>query len=109
MNYFHYNYPPGGGWTHPYLAPFRAGHMSLQPQYCLFDFNQSVIFPRKAPLNMCRLPDRFSWSGTPEYHPMDLNQGELDYDPFAFDVGCLGFFLLQKFHVRMRLLCLRRS
>ena len=106
MNYFHYNYPPGGGWTHPYLAPFRAGHMSLQPQYCLFDFNQSVIFPRKAPLNMCRLPDRFSWSGTPQYHPMDLNQGELDIDPFAFDVGCMGFFLLQNFHVRMRLLCL---
>ena len=99
MNYFEYNSPAGIG-DHPDLIPFRAGNMSLSPQYCLFDFNLSVLFPRDAPLHICRLPADLASCGAPRYHPPDLQQGELDYNPFAFDVGCMGQFFLQCFHVR---------
>lgn len=58
--------------------------------YCLFDFDISRIFPRDAPLNACRSPSTESYEGTPLYHPLDTSCGEYDYNPFAYDVACLG-------------------
>lgn len=58
--------------------------------YCLFDFDISLIFPCDAPLHACRRPANESYGGAPPYHPLDASCGEYDYDPFAFDVGCLG-------------------
>ncbi|EIW63526.1 uncharacterized protein TRAVEDRAFT_43812 [Trametes versicolor FP-101664 SS1] len=31
-----------------------------------------------------------SYEGTPLYHPLDTSCGEYDYNPFAYDVACLG-------------------
>ena len=100
MNFFELN-TSGSSTLHPDRAKFRAKRMPLMPQYCLFDFNLSTVFPRKASLNICRLPHDLSWCGTPRYHPPDLKQGELDYNPFMFDVGCMGYMLLHNTHVRI--------
>ncbi|KAI1791563.1 hypothetical protein LXA43DRAFT_889096 [Ganoderma leucocontextum] len=69
------------------LDEHRRGPDAL---HCLMDFDRSVMFPPGTPIEACRLPaDAASVSGTP-YQPPDLDLGEHDYDPFAFDVGCLG-------------------
>ncbi len=67
--------------------------------YCLFDFNMSVQFPLDTPLRECRLVTNdhiFSYS---PFRPLDLNYGEYDYDPFAYDVACLGNMFRSKFAV----------
>ncbi|PIL33028.1 hypothetical protein GSI_04477 [Ganoderma sinense ZZ0214-1] len=58
--------------------------------HCLMDFDRSLKFPLDTPLDACRLPaDESLVSATP-FQPFDLSLAEHDYDPFAFDVGCLG-------------------
>ncbi|KAF8870677.1 hypothetical protein BD779DRAFT_519485 [Infundibulicybe gibba] len=37
-----------------------------------------------------RLSSHFALCGTLQYHPDDINHGEFDYDPFAFDVALMG-------------------
>ncbi|EIW63542.1 uncharacterized protein TRAVEDRAFT_17848 [Trametes versicolor FP-101664 SS1] len=67
------------------------GHRSPSDvHYCIYDFDISRIFPPNAPLNACRRPASDSYEGAPPYHPLDASCGEYYYDPFAFDVGCLG-------------------
>jgi hypothetical protein len=39
----------------------------------------------------------------PIHRPYDTAHGELDYDSFAWDVGCLGIVLCQEFQVRLAL------
>ncbi|KAF8511773.1 hypothetical protein JB92DRAFT_2932229, partial [Gautieria morchelliformis] len=39
-----------------------------------------------------------SWIGGQD-QPYDTRQGELDYGPFAFDVGCLGVLFCKHFQV----------
>lgn len=67
--------------------------------YCLFDFDISCSFARDAPLDACRRPSRESFDGAPAYHPRDTMHGEHDYDPFAYDVGCLGNLYIIMFAV----------
>ncbi|KAI0630194.1 hypothetical protein C8Q77DRAFT_1136856 [Trametes polyzona] len=62
--------------------------------YCLFDFDICHIFPLDAPLQACRRPADEAWAGAPSYQPDDVWRGEHDYDPFAYDVACLGYFLV---------------
>jgi len=57
------------------------------------------MFPPTSTTVERRLPYNLSWDGTMN-QPHDTSQGELDYDPFAFDVGCLGVLFCQKFQVR---------
>nr|VWO98223.1 Methyltransf_11 domain-containing protein [Ganoderma boninense] len=58
--------------------------------HALMDFDRSLKLPLDTPLDACRLPENESLvSGTP-FGPLDFSLGEHDYDPFAFDVGCLG-------------------
>ncbi len=67
--------------------------------YCLIDFNMSVQLPLNTPLRECRLVTKdhiFSYS---PFRPLDLNYGEYDYDPFAYDVACLGNMFRSKFAV----------
>jgi hypothetical protein len=57
--------------------------------YVLVDFNISIQFLQSLTPAERYLPPEFSWCG-PYAQPADTEQGELDYDPFVFDVGCLG-------------------
>ncbi|PIL33029.1 hypothetical protein GSI_04478 [Ganoderma sinense ZZ0214-1] len=58
--------------------------------HCLMDFDRSLKLPLSTSLDTCRLSaDESMVSGTP-YQPPDLNLAEHDYNPFAYDVGCLG-------------------
>ncbi|TDL14140.1 hypothetical protein BD410DRAFT_699639, partial [Rickenella mellea] len=83
--------------NHEGAARHRAGLLSMPARYCLFDFNLSVIFPPDKPFKDCRLPSYLAEQGAPWFHPPDVLQGELDYDPFAFDVGCMGNLFLGEF------------
>ncbi|KAG6849042.1 hypothetical protein H0H93_011841 [Arthromyces matolae] len=75
-------------------APLRSqGKLT----YALFDFSLSTMFPSSASLMECRLPSALSFRNYPSQRPSDTIQGELDYNPFIFDVGMLGKFLLSSF------------
>ncbi|KAF8890496.1 kinase-like domain-containing protein [Infundibulicybe gibba] len=82
INQFSYNHLFG----HEERIPHRA---SQQARYCLIDFDISLIVP----VGTNRLPAELSAAGTPWHHPKDLYQGEWDYDPFAYDVACMGMML----------------
>ena len=58
--------------------------------HCLMDFNRSLKFPSGKSLDACRLPGEAALVSATPYQPLDLNLAEHDYDPFAFDVACLG-------------------
>ncbi|KAF8503080.1 kinase-like domain-containing protein [Gautieria morchelliformis] len=70
----------------------RDGHLA----YAIIDFDISIMFPPTATREECRLPSNLSWDGAYD-QPHDTKQGELDYDPFAFDVGCLGILFCERF------------
>ena len=72
----------------------RDGHLA----YAIIDFDISIVFPPTATREECRLPSNLSFDGAPN-QPHDTRQGELDYDPFAFDVGCLGVLFCEEFQV----------
>jgi serine/threonine protein kinase len=76
-------------------GPLRsAGHLV----YALLDFDISIQFPPNSTPADMRLPSFLSWWGS--YNkPADTALGELDYDPFAFDVGCLGVLFWNRFGV----------
>jgi hypothetical protein len=75
-------------------------------QYALFDFDISIMFkPDSTPAER-RLPSKFSWHGG--YHqPYDTSQGELDYDPFAIDVACMGNFFREDLQVCLQTHCVQ--
>ena len=61
-----------------------------------------MLFPPNTPHSQRVLPVENSNSGTSEYHPRD-GQGEdvnATYDPFAFDVACMGGVLCEIMNVR---------
>jgi hypothetical protein len=70
-----------------------------RPLYAIFDFDISVVFPRAASPRQRRLPYWRSFQGQLRGYPHDTEQGECDYDPFAWDVACLGIALCDKFQV----------
>ncbi|KAK7684504.1 hypothetical protein QCA50_012451 [Cerrena zonata] len=80
-------------------ANFRKSCQSFfatgQAKFVIIDFGLSVIFPPDSdPLSrVC--PAWESDCGSPEYHPPDVidRQSETMYDPFAFDVACMGGML----------------
>ncbi len=57
-------------------------------KYVVFDFNLALMFPASTTRASCRLPRKGGGFGLNA--PSDLSQGEYDYEPSAFDVGCLG-------------------
>ncbi|KAF5373172.1 hypothetical protein D9758_001513 [Tetrapyrgos nigripes] len=69
-----------------YLRPFTEmrGPVTHQIQFAIIDFDFSMIVPAGTSL----LPSELAWMR--EYSAMDVAQGELYYDPFAYDVGVLG-------------------
>ena len=69
--------------------------------FCLSDFDCAVQLPPGISLKDYRLPSIEGTIGTPMYHPADLHLAERDYNPFAFDVGCLGMLFLYHFTVSL--------
>lgn len=64
-----------------------------QPRFVLCDFDISVIFPPDIPPSERVLPaSETSW-GELSFHPQDVSDGDATYDPFAFDVACMGAML----------------
>ena len=66
-----------------------------QVRYCLIDFDLSVILPK----DVKRLPCSYAYCAPPFSHPRDIDAGEYDYDPYAFDVACLGYCFVPRFDV----------
>ncbi|KAG5341553.1 hypothetical protein C0989_009470 [Termitomyces sp. Mn162] len=65
--------------------------------YALFDFSHSTMFPQSVRLDECRLPSYISFGTYPLQRPDDTHQGEIDFNPFAFDVGMLGIVFCNEF------------
>ncbi|GJJ07968.1 hypothetical protein Clacol_002175 [Clathrus columnatus] len=61
--------------------------------YVLFDFDLALLLPSTE----CRLPSRVSFYVMTAIIPFDTSHGELDYDPYKFEMGCLGIFLCETF------------
>ena len=78
-----------------------------KPCFVLCDFNISIVFSPDPPHSKRVVAvDRTSW-GTHKYHPPDGQNGDTTYNPFAFDVACMGGLLCEVLTVRMKLhLCL---
>jgi hypothetical protein len=82
---------------------------SDQALYAIFDYNLSVIFPGGTPSAARRLPFEKSYCGLVMHRPYDTAQGEFDYDPFAWDVACLGIMLRNRFQVCPGFSCTRET
>ncbi|CDO75412.1 hypothetical protein BN946_scf184855.g15 [Trametes cinnabarina] len=79
------------------LTGLREYLRSASVSYALYDFDCAVQLPPDTSLKDCRRPPLESTIGKPDYHPGDTWQGELDYNPFAFDVACLGNLFVYHF------------
>lgn len=86
---------------------FRPFFTTKQARFVLCDFNLSVMFPSDTPLANRLLPVSESEWGSPEYHPPDVANGETVYDPFAYDVACLGGVLCATIGVRPLYICIQ--
>ncbi|GJJ07973.1 hypothetical protein Clacol_002180 [Clathrus columnatus] len=79
----------------------RARENSMRPKlrtagqltYALFDFDLALMLPSTE----CRLPASQSFYVLSIMLPFDTSHGELDYDPYKFEMGCLGIVLCQMF------------
>ncbi|KAJ2988365.1 hypothetical protein NUW54_g9138 [Trametes sanguinea] len=60
--------------------------------YSLIDFDISLCLPMETSLTAYRRPSWEACLGAPLYHTQDVDFGERDYNPFAYDVGSLGNF-----------------
>ncbi|RDB18101.1 hypothetical protein Hypma_000978 [Hypsizygus marmoreus] len=63
--------------------------------YCWIDFDSSVIFPSTSTLAERRLECGWYTIVGGGNYAYDVAQGELDYDPFAYDIGSLGQLFCQ--------------
>ncbi|KAJ8468443.1 hypothetical protein ONZ51_g9637 [Trametes cubensis] len=75
----------------------REHYSSSSASYALFDYDLALQLPSTASLKDCRRPALEAFLGKSEYHPRDIHQGEGHYNPFAFDVACLGNLFLYHF------------
>jgi hypothetical protein len=75
-----------------------ANTSTKQVRYCYIDFDISMILPK----DVRRLPSDYAFEGQLLKHPKDVHAGEHDYDPYAFDVACLGILFASYFDVSCR-------
>ncbi len=68
--------------------------------FALFDYDLSIQLPPSVSLKQCRLPSTEGDRGPFNFHPRDISLGEPEYNPFAFDVGCMGNMFLYHFAIR---------
>nr|VWO98242.1 N/A [Ganoderma boninense] len=84
------NYYVFGLYREKFYQALEAHRRRPDALHCLMDFDRSLKLPLSTSLDTCRRPAGESLvTGTP-YQPSDLDLAEHDYNPFAFDVGCLG-------------------
>lgn len=92
------------------VARFREHCRSPSAAYALFDFDMSIQLPPETSLDSCRRPAEEALYGKHLLQPPDIYQGERHYNPFAFDVACLGRLYLAWFKVcTPKALCIWRS
>ncbi|KAI0630175.1 hypothetical protein C8Q77DRAFT_1136785 [Trametes polyzona] len=72
------------------VQEYIRGSQNEDVHYCVFDFDISDVLPRDVSVKTYRSDSVWTYYGTASYHPPDAWHGEHDYNPFAFDVGCLG-------------------
>ncbi|KAI0670878.1 hypothetical protein C8Q78DRAFT_1069602 [Trametes maxima] len=75
----------------------REHNQGPAARYAIFDFDLSLQLPRQTSLKDCRRPSEEGFTGNSTYRPCDVYQGESYYNPFAFDVGCLGNLFVYHF------------
>lgn len=92
VNFFGNELATGGyhSLRHSHLV---KGHLS----YALIDFDLSIMLAPDIQKEVFRLPRQEAWAGT--YCHSDILQGELDYNPFAYDVGTLGSVFCESYQV----------
>lgn len=69
--------------------------------YALMDYDISILHDDAIDTANYFRPVEEAWYGTMMYHPFDYSQGEWRYNPFAFDVACLGGMIMAEYAVRM--------
>ncbi|KAI9066413.1 hypothetical protein FKP32DRAFT_1565973 [Trametes sanguinea] len=79
----------------PILAERRRTH---DIHYCLLDFDLSIKLPPSTSLRDCLRPASEAMTTCSPYEPPDVAHGEEAYNPFAFDVACLGNMFMVNFH-----------
>ena len=67
--------------------------------FCFFDYDIAIQLPKNASLYDTRRPAWEGDCGSVEFHPRDIYLGQPEYNPFAFDVACLGNLFLYNFTV----------
>ncbi|KJA15148.1 hypothetical protein HYPSUDRAFT_194631 [Hypholoma sublateritium FD-334 SS-4] len=65
-------------------------------RYALNDFNVSLIFPQQISLEDFRISSYLASWGIDD-RPYGVLEGELEFNPFLYDVGCLGIFFCEEF------------
>jgi hypothetical protein len=84
VNQFHYNR----------FSPDEDARVKFREngpiRYGLFDFDLAVIVSQTS--SPCLLPVEMARVGSPWHHPSDADEGSF-YDPFKFDVACMGQML----------------
>ena len=68
-------------------------------RYAIIDYNVSFMVPPEIKHEEYTLPYFKAWIGTWIYQPYDNQQGEHEYNPFAYDVGALGMMFCNLFQV----------
>ncbi|KIJ39034.1 hypothetical protein M422DRAFT_49763 [Sphaerobolus stellatus SS14] len=63
--------------------------------YALYDFDLSLMLPSTSSQDECRLPAWRSFEIITIESPYDTRQAEMDYNPFVFEMGCLGIMLCE--------------
>lgn len=83
-----------------YATDLRDFLDSGRARFVLCDFGLSCKFPPGTlPEEQLRPSEESNW-GTLAYHPPDGSNGEPFYNPFVFDVACLGGVFCDFFGVR---------
>ena len=77
--------------------------------FCFFEYDLAIQLPINVGIRDAR---RSAWEGNRgslQYHPRDISLAEPEYNPFAFDVACLGNMFLHHFTVSLSLSSLTLS
>ena len=67
--------------------------------FCFFDYDHAIQLPSNVSVTGSRRPAWEGNRGSPQFHPPDICLAQPEYNPFAFDVGCLGNMFLYNFSV----------
>ena len=81
------------------MAIVKEHLSSSSAAFCFFDYDLAVQLPKNACLYNTRRPAWEGNRGSPEFHPQDIYLAQPEYNPFAFDVACLGNMFVHYFTV----------